>query len=79
MEYTVIVRVYDSNGDIIGGNDIAHSFTTPGETLFQQTGTEEFSGSFGTLINTDTTNAFIQVTAGVIFDEDSLTVLSPTA
>jgi hypothetical protein len=79
VTYYVIVRVYDSAGSEISGSDITHSFTTP-LLPFNAQGTEEFSGSFGTLTNTNTTNAFIAV-AGTqeVVIEDSLTVLSPTA
>lgn len=77
--YYVSVRVYDLVGSVISGSDITHSFTT-GSNINDSSGTEEFSGSFGTLTNTNTTNAFIAVagTQAVVI-EDSLTVLSPTA
>ena len=78
MTYSVIVRVYDSEGSEISGSDITHSFTTP--QFFVAPSTEEFSGSFGTLTNTDTIDAFIAVAvAQEVVIEDSLTVLSPTA
>lgn len=77
--YSVSVRVYDFLGLVISGSDITHSFTT-GSKADAYSGTEEFSGSFGTLTNTNTTSVFIAVAAtqGVVI-EDSLTVLSPTA
>ena len=77
--YKVTVRVYDLIGRVISGSDITHSFTT-GENINETSGTEEFSGSFGTLTNTGTTLAFIAVAAAQpVIIENSLTVLSPTA
>jgi len=79
VTYLVTVRVYDLIGRVISGSDITHSFTTPGPFGLLQ-GIEEFSGSFGTLTNTDTINAFIAVAgAQEVVIENSLTVLSPTA
>jgi len=77
--YLVTVRVYDLIGREISGSDITHSFTT-GSNINEPSGTEEFSGSFGTLTNTGTISAFIAVAAAQeVVIEDSLTVLSPTA
>ena len=77
VTYLVTVRVYDYIGRVISGTDITHSFTT-GSNI--SAGTEEFSGSFATLTNTDTIPAFIAVAgAQEVVIEDSLTVLSPTA
>jgi len=74
---TVIVRVYDSNGDSISENAITYSETI--NLNSQPSGTIVFSGFFGSLLNEQETGAYIKIAAGTSAELSNLQVLSPIA